>query len=188
MYDDDLRVRLIDAAAGVMAADGPGAISLRALAAGAGTSTTAIYSLFGGKDELVAAVLEAGQEGLTEAQLAVPDTGDLAADLLERALAYRRWAMAHPALYQVMYGARGLPYAVTPGDTHGAIRPLINSVERAMAAGLLRSDDPVEVAVALWSAAHGLVSLEIAGLLPPEEGEARFGRQLIAAAHFWLAS
>ena len=64
-YDADLRAALVAAAAAQIAAGGPTGLSLRALAAQVGTSTNAIYAMFGGKPELIGAVLEAADESFT---------------------------------------------------------------------------------------------------------------------------
>ncbi|MET0798548.1 MAG: TetR family transcriptional regulator, partial [Rhodococcus sp. (in: high G+C Gram-positive bacteria)] len=49
IHDAELRTRLLEAAAETVARHGVDSLSLRKLAAAQGTSTTAIYSLFGGR-------------------------------------------------------------------------------------------------------------------------------------------
>ena len=113
IYDDSLRRQLIALTAESVADGGPDAVSLRALAKAADTSTTAIYTIFGSKDDLVAAVLDAAAESLTRAQDAVPVTDDPLADFTELGRAYRGWALAHPDLYNVMFGRLGMRERVT---------------------------------------------------------------------------
>lgn len=60
---DRTRRRLLDAAAALLARDGPAGVSLSGIAEAAGLQTGSIYFHFGSKDELVATVLE---EGLRE--------------------------------------------------------------------------------------------------------------------------
>ncbi len=100
VYDDRLRSRLITGAAATLAAGGPEALSLRPLAAAEGTSTSAVYAMFGGKAGLVAAVVDAAQRSFIAAQKAAPTTADAQADLTALGHAYRDWAQAHPALVQ----------------------------------------------------------------------------------------
>ena len=56
LHDDALRIRLLDTAGAVLTAEGPDALSLRRLAAEAGTSNSVVYSLFGGKPGVLRAL------------------------------------------------------------------------------------------------------------------------------------
>jgi len=75
-YSDDLRQQLLDTAARLLATEGPQALSTRRVAADVGTSTTAIYSLIGSKEELVRQLFLEGFRRLDEHQRAVPLTDD----------------------------------------------------------------------------------------------------------------
>jgi AcrR family transcriptional regulator len=55
-HDDALRDRLLDVAAATVSTGGLTVLSLRSLAAEVGTSTSAVYALFGGRAELVKAL------------------------------------------------------------------------------------------------------------------------------------
>lgn len=177
VHDEALRLRLLEAAVRTLSEDGPDALSLRKLAAQVGTSTTAVYSLFGGKPGLLEAVFDEAFARFGQRLAAVVLTDDPLGDLRALGDAYRASALAEPHFYQVMFGSSGA--AITPGPesrerAEATFRPLVDGVRRAMAAGALRPDDPVTVASAMWAAAHGLVSLELRALLPmgatpPEE-------------------
>ncbi|MGH8570384.1 MAG: helix-turn-helix domain-containing protein, partial [Gammaproteobacteria bacterium] len=54
--DERVRLALIEAAARVLARDGPDALTTRRLASEVGTSTMALYTHFGGMDDLRRAV------------------------------------------------------------------------------------------------------------------------------------
>ena len=56
-HTEGVRVRLLDEAVRMVAADGIGALSVREVARAADTSTTAVYSLFGNKEGLSRAIL-----------------------------------------------------------------------------------------------------------------------------------
>ena len=58
VHDEALRGRLLERARAVLSADGPAALSLRTLARDCETSTTAVYSLFGGKPGLLTALFD----------------------------------------------------------------------------------------------------------------------------------
>src|SRR5689334_460451 len=51
LHDDAVRSRLLEAASTVLAQDGVAGLTVRDVAARAGTSTSAVYSLFGGRPE-----------------------------------------------------------------------------------------------------------------------------------------
>ena len=82
VHTDDLRDRLLDEAIAIVAERGIGALSVRDVAHAAGTSTTAVYSLFGNKEGLSRAVQVRAFESFTEAETAISTSPDAAADLL----------------------------------------------------------------------------------------------------------
>jgi len=187
-YDDRLRRALIDTAAELIAAHGAEALALRPLAERCDTSTNAIYTLFGSKAGLVGAVIAEAATSFTAAQLGITPTEDPLADLIGLGRAYRDWAIAHPALYAVMFGDRVPLPEVPSGPEEDSMAPLLTTVSRAMSAGQLRGADPMVVATSIWAGIHGLVSLEIAGRLWAGEGvEALVEEHLVAIAAYWLA-
>lgn len=188
IYGEELRKRLILATAESLLADGPDGLSLRAIASSCETSTTAIYSLFGGKDQLIAQVLEHGHDDLREALSLVPETDDPLTDLTALGQAYRKWAIAHPALYQVMWADRSDVHQFRDDDPDPceAIAPLRDGVGRAIADGVFRDEDVEEVSVSIWASTHGMITLELSGFLDNSTAEQRYDSQLLAAAWFWL--
>jgi AcrR family transcriptional regulator len=190
VHDEALRVRLLEAAVRTLSEEGPDALSLRKLAAQVGTSTTAVYSLFGGKPGLLEAVFDEAFARFGQRLAEVELAGDPIGDLQALGEAYRASALAEPHFYQVMFGSLGA--GITPGPESQAraeatFRPLVDGVRRAMDAGALRPDDPVTVASAMWAAAHGLVSLELRALLPMGEvaAEEVYRRSLTAMGLGW---
>lgn len=188
-HDDALRARLLDVAGRELSAHGPQALSLRTIARAADTSTTAVYSLFGGKTELLAAVFDEAFRRFGARLATVEETGDPAADIVALGLAYRASAIADPHYYAIMFGSAAagidLP-AESLARAAGTFAPLVGLVARAVAAGVLRDEDPADIATALWAAVHGAVSLELAGLLP-DAGEERFAAAARAAVRGWAA-
>ncbi|SKB04688.1 transcriptional regulator, TetR family [Aeromicrobium choanae] len=163
-----VRARLLEEAARILDEEGPSALSTRRLANGAGTSTMAVYTHFGSMGGVVDAVATEGFRRLIDRVGAVDRTDDPAADLLAAAVAYRENALQNPHLYAVMFGAisvRGLGGQGPDADVaYAAFRQLVTFVERAMDAGRLRPDDPKAVAAQWWSALHGYMMLELAGM------------------------
>lgn len=169
VHDETLRVKLLDEAGRLLSDEGPAALNLRRLATEAGTSTTAVYSLFGGKPGLVRALfLEAfGRFGARLGQ--VPKTDNPIADLRALGVAYRESALADPHLYAVMFGRAIAEFEPDPDDAATSLAtmdPLVDAVRAASDAGLLVDVEPGEVAIALWGVVHGLVSLELRGSMP----------------------
>lgn len=143
---------------------GPESLSLRRLAEDVGTSTSAVYTLFGGKAELIGAVAHEAEAGFTTAQReAAAAAPDPHAMLLAIGRAYRAWALAHPDLYQVMFGGR-VPIAERGGPTPRGFLPLLSCVTALQEGGHFSRDVPAaSVAFSVWSCVHGYVSLELAG-------------------------
>lgn len=168
LHDEALRIRLLDTAAALLSSEGPDALSLRRLAAEAGTSTSAVYALFGGKPGILRALfIEAFTRFGAHLDKVTP-SGDPLTDLLALGHAYRASALADPHLYAVMFGSPVPGFEPAPQDyahAKATFTPLLDTVRRAVAAGLLRNTDPELIATALWANVHGLVSLELRGAI-----------------------
>ncbi len=164
----DVRRRLLEAAALLLDESGPDALTARRLAATAGLSTMAVYTHFGGMPALVKEIVVEGFKRLDEHITAHPRTDDPVADLVDLAFAYRANALENPHLYSVMFGAASLGgYTLAPEERAVGIYTFVvlsEAVARAMELGTLRRDDPDLVAQQLWTAMHGYVMLELAGL------------------------
>lgn len=181
--DPEISNALVDAAARLLAEEGPAALSTRRLAAAVGTSTMAVYTHFGGMDDLVRAMVREGFARLHERMAKVRATDDPVADVLTLGHAYRDNAVEHPHLYSVMFGGSALGgFALTDDDRqHGryTLAVLVQTVARAMADGRYRCGDPELVAHQMWIALHGLVTLDLGGyLVPPYDAETCYEAQL----------
>jgi len=166
----DLSVRsaLIEAAARLIADEGTRGLTLRRLVDEVGTSTMSVYTHFGGMDELRRAVRHEGFARLAMHLADVESGDDPVADLTVLGWAYYRSATTSPHLYRVMFMEDPLDEidAVVGRDTFDV---LVQAVVRCVAAGRFDAADPVEPATQLWAVAHGLVTLELAGLMAPPQ-------------------
>lgn len=154
-------------------------MTVRSVATAAGTSPSAVYALFGSRDELVAAVSAEGFRRFAARLAAVGRTDDPGADLAALGRAYRGFALADPHFYAVMF-ARGVRPAA---DRTRAVEEATFLVLRDAVARLVPDATTADdVALGLWGLVHGLVSLELAGLVPGDDAEraARFGATLAA--------
>jgi AcrR family transcriptional regulator len=164
----DVRARLIEEAARILGEEGPSALSARRLASAVGTSTMAVYTHFGSMAGVADAVATEGFRRLIEHVDGVRPTDDPIDDLRAMAAAYRANALENRHLYLVMFGAVSLGGLGGQGPDlevcDAAFDQLVAGVSRAMAAGRLREGDPAAVAAQFWSALHGYVMLELAGM------------------------
>jgi len=166
-YDDDLRVGLIDAAARLLGAEGPHHVTTRRVAADVGTSTSAIYSLIGSKDELFRAIYREGFQRLADHLATVTRTDDPLADVRHLGRAYHDNAIENPHLYRVMFDCPIPEFNLSDDDATFALstlQVLIDGVQRCIDAGLLVGGAE-QLAVELWAMNHGITSLAISGQL-----------------------
>ncbi|WP_290056076.1 TetR/AcrR family transcriptional regulator [Amycolatopsis solani] len=189
-HDEALRLKLLDRAGELIAADGPKALSLRKLAADAGTSTTAVYSLFGSKPDLVNALYTEGFRRFGARMAGTELTGDAVGDLVALGSAYRASALADPHLYGIMF-SKSVPGFEPNEDAEKLARktlePLETVIRRAVADGVFHDVPPATIAVGCWAIVHGLVSLELTGNLPDEfDVTGSYERALRANATGWL--
>lgn len=162
-----MRTELLETAARILADEGPTAMSTRRLAREVGTSTMAVYTHFGGKEDLVRAMCVEGFDRLARRMRRVRSTNDPVADCAELGRAYRRHALANPHLYRIMFGGRTVAdYQPGPDDrAYGltTLTMLADSVGRCIEAGRFAPAEPFPLAVQLWTVGHGVVSLELDG-------------------------
>ncbi|SEF15950.1 TetR/AcrR family transcriptional regulator [Jiangella alba] len=193
LHDDAVRDRLLERAAATVSSGGVAALNLRTLAAEAGTSTAAVYSLFGGKPGLVSALYAQVFARFAQRLAAVGRSDDPVADLVRLGHAYRENALADPHGYRVMFGE------LSPDDVgrHAArtgartFEPLLDAVRRAVRAGTFPKRPAAEsIATALWANVHGLVSIELGAFIPPRAGDpaAVFDAAVRANVAGWAAS
>lgn len=164
LHDAALRGKLLSTAAAQITELGQGNLVLRDVAAAAGTSTSAIYTLFGGKAQLLTAVINEAFESFGRSQQVAAVEGMTA---LGRA--YRDWALEHPALYGLMFGGAavsGIDCTPSTDVAASALGPLHATV----VAALIRSgsaQSPRLAATAIWGQVHGMVALELAKVAIP---------------------
>src|SRR4051794_37187833 len=171
----DLATRLVDEAGRILAAEGAGALTLRRLATVTGTSTMAVYTLFGDKQGLLSAMHREGFARLAAAaRRAQASSDDPLEALAAQGVAYRETALANPHLYGLMFGTAAPGFS--PDEEGAAVaeaayEPLVEGVQRCLDAGVLQGADAERIAMFLWAVSHGMVSLEIAGHLDGDAQE-----------------
>jgi AcrR family transcriptional regulator len=165
--DPGIRLALLENAARIIATEGLGRLTLRRLAHEVGTSTMAIYTHFGGMTELRREIRREGFARLRARQAAVAATRDPVADLWSLGLAYYGNAIENPNLYQAMF----MEGPVDDADAGAGLETfdqLVTAVRRCIDTSRFDPADPVGLATQLWALVHGLVTLELARLLPAD--------------------
>ncbi len=161
----ELRGELLRAAMDLLAETGSEkAVSVRAVATRVGVSVASVYLHFADKQALVDAVCEEVFETLHVRLREVSEsTSDPVQALRAQGRAYVRFALDNPEHYRLvmMLEHSPGPEATDRAIAGGAFRHLVESVQRCVDAGVYRSD-PVEVALGLWAATHGVAALLIA--------------------------
>ena len=175
IHDDTTRDELLAAAELLIAERGIDAVTVRDVAGKAGTTTRAVYVLFGSKEHFLEALARRGFELLMAGIAAVPPSGDPARDLVNRSVkGYRPFTLEHPDLFRLFFTPQS-PVPVMGADATAsrlaAYGQLVALVERLQRAGLLGSTS-VEEATVLWDAlCTGLALREICGPIRRSEGE-----------------
>jgi AcrR family transcriptional regulator len=163
---------LVEAAARVLAEEGPAALTSRRLAAEVGSSTMTVFSRFRNMAEIRRAVREEAFARLDARLDAVPVSDDPVADLVAAGAVFFDSGVASPHLYRAMFLDR------PPEDDDlgvGTYERLVALVRRCVAAGRFPAarESLIPVwAAQLWSMRHGMVTMTVAGSLPGEQ--ARF--------------
>jgi AcrR family transcriptional regulator len=187
-HDEETRAALRAAAERLVTEGGPAAFSVRAVADDAGTTTRAVYSLFGSKEGLLVDALAQGAfEFLFEEIDKLVETDDPVADLIAVGVpVFRRLVLEHPARYRIAF-QRIVP-GLHPGPELTAARTLawnqLNAkVQRLDDAGLLGDKGVREATVEFNAMLEGLANAELRGSVfknLPEGGEELAWRNALA--------
>jgi AcrR family transcriptional regulator len=163
----DVERELLTAAEAVLVREGPGGLTVRAVATEAGIAPMGVYNRLGGKDGLVDALLIRGFDRLRAACDATAGP-DATARFYDCGRRYREFALANPHFYAIMF-EDAIPHMFDNPEVaehaEAAFNALVRVVEVSAAAGVIAAPDPVEVAQQIWSTVHGAVALELKGLI-----------------------
>lgn len=158
-----LRVELIEATARLLEWSGDArALTLAAVAREAGIAVPSMYRHFSDRNQLVEAVVADRFERLDEALLAAMTATAGPAEALQACCyAYCRFGLGHPGHYQLLFSANLALDPGRPGDRPGerVFGRLVAAVQTCIDAGVARQGDASVMAVNVWVALHGIVSL-----------------------------
>jgi AcrR family transcriptional regulator len=176
------REALLAAATEILGKDGVSAVTVRRVAEHAGTTTRAVYALFGDKDGLLRALFRLEAETMRRHHEAVPVDEDPIRELHALADAYRAAAHEQPQLYGLFIGSTAVrPTEEDIAVSFRAFQRVQEAIGRAVKRGLLRDGDQETLGRQLWAVVHGLASLELAGCLGDSDEAAAHWHGLTSA-------
>jgi AcrR family transcriptional regulator len=162
-----MRERVLQAAMDMLASDGVAEFTTRKLARHAGTSTPAVYELFGDKAGVVREVFFEGFRLLRQYLDEVGPSQDPRAELISVIESLRRFARGHPVLADLMFSRPFADFDPGPAERRAGddVRLFIVAVvRRCVRAGVLEGDE-VDIAHVIVAMAQGLAAQETAGWL-----------------------
>ncbi len=176
LSSDDIeafRTQLCDAAENLFAAHGPDGVTMRELADAVGVSAMTPYRYFNDKDALLAAVRTRAFTRFADAMEAFDAKARKRGPVDFRAMprasfrartdSYLDFALGHPASYRLMFDINQ--------PNSGAYPDLTAAIARTRRTMAPMASDGTRVSAAaaapfmMWSAVHGVIMLELSGLL-----------------------
>ncbi|HVV25030.1 MAG TPA: TetR/AcrR family transcriptional regulator [Pseudonocardiaceae bacterium] len=168
--------RLASAALTILVDEGAQAVTMRRVADAAGVTTMATYRHYANRETLLRAVAGAAFAEVGAVWARRDDTLDFRTRIDTLADDFLDFALGKPNLYlflitDVRRDARRFPEEIRTGSP--LFVPVIGAIEQGMREGVLRADDPLEVALALTTPAMGLVQLYLGGRMSLSEADFR---------------
>ncbi len=164
-FGDQLRDEILDAATELLLETGHAkAVSIRSVAQRVGVTPPSIYLHFKDKDALLDAVCARYFEKLDE-QMQRATAGQTTALGVLRAQgqAYVRFALQTPELYRIAAMSEGRPGSdVDVTLNSSAFMHMRASVQALMDEGIYVQGEATQIALEMWTAAHGVAALLIA--------------------------
>ena len=153
-----------------LAEQGPGGLSLRAIARQMGTAPSALYRYFPSQSDLITELCADAYGSLADALAAARDTeppGDHARRWIAICHAYRRWSLDHPADFALIFGTALPGYQAPPADEATAAGRALGVAADAYAAAVrVGAADPARAQVPASLKAGDLWTALTAGNAP----------------------
>lgn len=171
-HGDATAAALLDAAEELLASGGPSAVTVRAVADARGTTTRAVYSLFGGKTGLIEQLAGRGYDLLTGLVSSLPESDDPAADLVAAGVnGFRVFAAERPHLFRLTFERLTADTVQDPdvqGRARAAYRALVRWVARAQASRAIDDRPEAVVAFQFHATCVGLATTVMSRRPPPD--------------------
>lgn len=178
----DFREALCAAAMRRYAEHGADGLTMRTLAADVGCSPMKAYRYFRDKDALVSAMRAMAFDRFAQAlEAAAAGADDARARATAIGEAYLAFALENREAYRLMFESGPLDADTAPEVLRArarADRSMIGYVEAMIAEGVLKGDARV-IGQMFWAAVHGVVMLELTGVLTRGAGADTLRRELM---------
>ena len=183
-HDAATGAALLDAAERIVEADGMAELSVRRVADLAGTTTRAVYTVFGSKDGLIVALGRRAFDWLADAMDQLPASDDPVMDLEESGVrVFRRLVAQHPALFKIGVQHNDVPAELVPqfrAEAANALARLHARFQRLHEHRHLDDRNISEAATQFHALCEGLAALELRGILTSGQEE-RIWRSALSA-------
>ena len=185
-HHGDLRNELVLTAVRLIEDDGFGDFSLRATAREVGVSANAAYRHFSDKSDLLTAVAAHGFEQLARRMRRAMNATRAGKGPAEQAVArftatgraYVEFALAHPELFEVMFGRSGA-HTLAPRDPaedgSGTYALLGSALDDLVRSGVLAAARRPGAELKAWVTVHGFARLCLDGAVKLPSGSTRAG-------------
>lgn len=163
-HHGDLERAAIDAAFAIVSADGPSAVTLRAVAAAVGVNHRALYRYFSSHETLLIQVASRGFAKLADEIGAAKEMSGSPEVCLARA--YATFALKEAGLYALMFSLPLRLMFEDFGDMSKSLKRAVHAASLMFTAN--KSDNPTIIrdkVIRVWGLTHGLVLLYRAGAL-----------------------
>ena len=179
---------LLNAAEHIAEQAGLASLSVRRVAHEVGTTTRAVYSLFGSKEGLVVALGARAFDLLGATVSALSRTDDPAADLVQAGHVFRRFASEHPALFRI--GVQHIDVSRESScefadAANRALDVLSGYVSRLREAGKLGIRPVEDAAWEFHALCEGLAAVEARSLIRAEDADRLWADALSALVSGW---
>ena len=174
----DSKERIIACACDLYLDEGYSGFSMRKLARAVGVTAPALYRHFESREDLLIEVILEGYRTQVHYLYRALSGSDPIERLRLAGEGYLAFALDHPRYYGMLYawtdfmGIDELPEAM--GDQIASIHQFWHDrVRECLDAGIMRPGTTEEISHAMWSHAHGLISLFLRGVTPMTEEQFR---------------
>ncbi len=158
----ELRDHVLSVAVELLVREGVAGFTTRSVARQAGTSTPAVYELFGDKCGLVREVFFEGFRLLRRRLETLADSDDSRSDLIRLVEIYRNFIRENPVLSEVMFSRPFTDFEPGPSELEASSSVrifIVERVRRCIDAGILHGDE-TDIAHVLVSLLQGLAAAE----------------------------
>ena len=169
-----MQKRVLDAAMELFAKGGYENVSMRHIARKIEYSPGTIYRYFRNKNDIMLQLCYQGFERFLAKQIELEKVADPRERLSSASRYYITFALENPELYELMLATKELVRQPDQAEESVALksfRKLVETVHDCVDTGAFSGDDVEAMAIAIWSALHGLASLlikERLRFIPPE--------------------